>query len=62
MMQKIKRDLRLGMTMDEREMAILDDLSSKQGMTRSGYIRYILQQLVVNGYVTANGWKEQKNG
>ena len=61
-MARIIRDLRFGMTISEEEMKILDFLSERAGMTRSGYIRYILNQLRLNGVATANIRKENING
>lgn len=59
---KIVREEVFGMKMDHKEMAMLKELASKHGMTKSGYIRYILYQLSVNGYVAVEkNWKEAEN-
>lgn len=61
-MAKILREYQFGMTMSEEEMKVLDLLSEKAGMTRSGFVRYVLNQLKMYGVATANIRKENNNG
>lgn len=56
-MTRIKREKALGVPMDEQEMAMLEALARAEGMTKSGFIRYIIKKLTKDGYVTIQEWR-----
>ena len=60
-MRKIVREETFGMKMDHTEMMMLEELSRKQGMTKSAYVRYVIMQLAMYGHVAVDsGWKGEK--
>ena len=57
-MKKIDRNKQFGVTMDDKEMQLLEDMARNQGMTKSAFFRFILNQLAVNGVATVDGnWR-----